>query len=237
MKELRKPRVLGLIPAKGSSTRLFKKNIRLLEGRPLIAWAADAATNSGVIDRTILSTESKEIEAVASAWGIDVPFMRPAYLAKNPYGIVDVALHALDTLETQNDVFDRLIILLPTAPLRTGDDIRNAYNLFDKKKGKFLMSVSEYSQAPFTAMNIDKREFLRPCFPEFLQLQSQKFPKAYCANGAIHILDIQAFRETGDYYSDPLIPFVMPIEKSADIDTELDYKWVQFLLRNTTGTK
>jgi CMP-N,N'-diacetyllegionaminic acid synthase len=230
-----KPRVLGLIPAKGGSQRLSKKNIRKLQGRPLIAWAGDAARRSGVIDRLVLSTESEEVAEAARKSGIEVPFMRPAYLAENPYGVVDVALHALDALETEGDRFDRLVILLPTAPLRTGDDIQDAYALFDQKNGKFLMSVSEYPHTPFTAMLIDGDDELQPCFPEHLEYQSQALPKAYCANGAIHILDVVAFRKAKDYYAKPLIPYVMPIEKSADIDTENDFQWVEFLLRKARG--
>lgn len=232
-----KPRILGLIPAKGGSERLVKKNIRKLAGRSLIEWAADSANDSGLMDRLILSTESEEIADAARKIGVEVPFMRPRFLAKNPYGVIEVALHALEVLENRREIFDRLIIMLPTAPFRTGNDIRQANAIFEKENGKFLMSVSEFSHTPFAAFTIGKLQTLQPCFPEYLGLQSQEFPKAYRPNGALHILDIPAFQESKSYFSQPLIPYVMDIDRSVDIDTEEDLMWAEFLVSQSLENK
>ena len=115
----RKPgRVLGLIPAKGGSIRLPRKNIRKLAGKTLLQRAIEAAQQSGVINHLSVSTEDEQIATEAKQLGVDVPFMRPTYLSKDPYGVVDVALHALDEWERLGKCFQTLVILLPTSPFR-----------------------------------------------------------------------------------------------------------------------
>ena len=221
--------VLGLIPAKGGSQRLALKNIRSLGGRPLIEWAAKAAWESGVVDRLILSTEAEVVAESAVSSGIEVPFIRPKELAKDPYGVVDVALHAIESLEEQGDVYDRLVILLPTSPLRTANDIRQAYRKFNDEDAQFLMSVSEYAHTPFSALRLEEGRYLKAHFAEYLGKKSQQMPLAYRCNGAIHILDIEAFNRERSYYAEPLLSYIMPPERSVDIDTELDFRWAEFL--------
>ena len=106
--------VLGLIPAKRGSTRLPEKNIRPLAGKPLLHWTMDTARESGVIDRLIVSTEDEAVATVARARGAEVPFLRPPELARDPAGVVDVALHALQAMRELGAEFRTLIILLPT---------------------------------------------------------------------------------------------------------------------------
>jgi CMP-N-acetylneuraminic acid synthetase len=227
---------LGLIPAKGGSTRLARKNIRELDGKPLIAWAADAARDSGVIDRLVLSTEDAGVAEQARALGIDVPFMRPPALARDPAGVVEVALHALDELEQAGERYDTIVILLPTCPLRSAADVRAAYQLFIERDRPFLMSVAEYSHTPFAAYRMAEGDALEPVFPEFLELRSQQMPRAFRPNGAVHILDVARFRAAGTYVADPLVGYVMPRERSIDIDTEADLREAMFLLDNAAAS-
>ncbi len=223
-------KTLGLIPAKGGSTRLAKKNIRLLGGKPLIAWAAEAARGSGVIDRLILSTEDEAVAEAARALNVEVPFMRPPELARDPAGVVEVALHALDMLEQANDFYDTLIIMLPTCPFRTAEDIKAAFDLFVQKDRPFLMSVAEYTHTPFSAYRLDGEDGLEPVFPEYLDRRSQTMPKAFRPNGAVHVLDVPRFRTAEDYVAQPLVGYVMPRERSIDIDTDADLREASFLL-------
>lgn len=222
---------LGLIPAKGGSTRLAKKNVHALGGRPLIAWAAEAARASGVIDRLVLSTEDAGVAEQARGLGIDVPFMRPPELARDPAGVVEVALHALETLEKAGERYDTIVILLPTCPFRTAADVRAAYELFIERGRPFLMSVAEYSHTPFAAYRMAEGGALAPVFPEYLELRSQQMPRAYRPNGAVHVLDVARFRAAGTYVADPLVGYVMPRERSIDIDTEADLREAEFMLR------
>src|SRR3546814_12497682 len=126
-----------------SDLRLTKKNIRQLGDRSLLAWTAEAARTSGVIDRLVVSTEDEEVAAAARAIGLEVPFMRPQALARDPAGVVQVALHALETLEAAGERYDTLFILLPTCPLRSADDLRGADALRSEERrvGKGVVST------------------------------------------------------------------------------------------------
>ena len=223
-------RTLCLIPAKGGSTRLARKNVIALGNRPLIGWAIDAARDSGLMDRIVVSTEDQAISEMARELGADVPFVRPPQLARDPAGVVDVALHALHTLRDQGDLYHTLVILLPTCPFRTSEDIRNAMNLFRQQNGQFLMSVSRYDHTPFAALQLGADQLLNPYFPQYVGKKSQELPVALRANGAIHILDVDAFQRERSYYAQPLIGYEMPWERSIDIDTEHDLRVAESLL-------
>ncbi len=233
-------RVLGLIPAKGGSTRLAKKNIRPLAGRSLLAWTAEAARASGVIDRLIVSTEDDEVAETARAIGLEVPFLRPPELARDPAGVVQVALHALAVLESAGESYDTLITLLPTCPLRSADDVRDAYDLFIERNRPFVLSVSEFEHTPFAALGPTEDGRLEPYMPQYFGRKSQEMPKAYRPNGAVHVLDVAAFREAGTDLAQPLVGYVMPRERSFDIDTEDDLRAAEVhlsLLATAAATK
>lgn len=227
-------RTLCLIPAKGSSTRLVQKNMSELGGRPLLGWAIKSARDCGIMDRTVVSTEDPTIAIAARKLGADVPFLRPQNLAKDPVGVSEVALHTLAFLREQGEIYETLVILLPTCPLRSTEDIHNAFSLFQQQNAKFLMSVSRFEHTPFAAMTMDESGHLSPCFPEFIGKRSQEMPLAFRANGAIHILNVEAFEETRSYYSQPLVAYEMPRERSIDIDTIDDLKFAESLLTNHT---
>lgn len=223
-------RVLGLIPAKGGSVRLAKKNIRELAGKSLLQWTAEAARSSETLDRIVVSTEDDEIAEKALELGLEVPFKRPMNLARDPAGVVQVALHALDTLEAQGDSFSTLIAMLPTCPLRSRDDIRAAYKLFLEKSRPFLLSVSEFDHTPLAALRPTEDGRMEPYLPQYFGRKSQEMPKAYRPNGALHILDVAAFREAESYIANPLVGYVMPRERSIDIDTEDDLHAAEYQL-------
>lgn len=227
-------RTLCLIPAKGGSKRLARKNVIKLGGRPLLGWAIDVARQCGLMDRIVVSTEDDVIAAAARELGADVPFLRPLHLARDPAGVVDVALHALTTLREQGDDYQTLVILLPTCPFRSADDIRNALQLFRQKNGQFLMSVSRYEHTPFAAMGLGGDQILHPYFPQYIGKKSQEMPVALRANGAIHVLDVAAFERARSYYAQPLIGYEMPWERSIDIDTAHDLFVAENLLQVRT---
>lgn len=223
--------LMVLIPAKAASTRLSRKNMRELGGKPLIGWAIDAAKDASVSNHIFVSTEDSEIAEYSRSLGVE-SLVRPNKLAVDPAGVVDVALHAIAECEARGDFFKTLIILLPTCPFRTAYDIQAALQLFKANNGKFLMSVSEYSHTPFSAMDLDDNSILTPFFAAYIGRKSQSMPKAYRANGAIHVLDIPAFQKEKSYYAQPLIGYVMPPERSVDIDTYNDLLYAEFLIKN-----
>lgn len=219
--------VLGLIPAKGGSARLARKNVARLGGKSLLAWAVDAARESGVIDRLILSTEDMQIAQKAESLGVEVPFLRPVELSRDPAGVVDVALHALDQLD---DSYETLIIMLPTCPLRTAADVCDALALYRERGATSLMSVSEFDHTPYAALDIRQDGTLAPHFPEYFGRRSQDMPAAYRPNGAIHILNVARFRTERSYIAPPVLAYVMPRARSVDIDTIEDLRLAETLL-------
>ncbi len=227
---------LVLIPAKGGSTRLPRKNIRLLGGRPLIAWAIESARTAAISTQVVVSTDDEEIAAGARGCGAEVPFLRPDELSRDPAGVADVALHALDWFERNGRHFGTLIILLPTCPFRSAEDIQGALEQFRSANARFLMSVSKYDHTPFAAMSLNEASLLTPFFGEFVGRKSQELPTAYRPNGAIHVLDVEAFRRTRSYFSQPLVGFVMPWNRSIDIDNASDLLLAESLLSNPERT-
>jgi CMP-N-acetylneuraminic acid synthetase len=228
------PRLLALIPAKGASTRLKRKNVLPLGGRPLIAWTVQAAVDAKVFDRIVVSTEDAEVAEAARAAGAEVPFVRPVDLAIDPAGVVQVALHALDELAAQDKDYDELCILLPTCPFRTAGDIRAALDLFRQRPEPNLISVASFEHTPFAAVGIDEDGLLFPHFPDHFGKKTQELPVAFRPNGAIHILDVAWFRNTRSYLTPPVVAYVMPRERSIDIDTAEDLRVAEAML--ATGT-
>lgn len=226
---------LCLIPAKGCSTRLPKKNLLPLGGEPLIARIIYKAKTANVFAHICVSTESDEIATVAKASGGDVPFLRPENLSHDPSTIVDVALHALAFYESEKKVrFKQVCVLLPTTPFVEVDDIKMALELYMTSDEKTLLSVSRTEFPPFNAWVVESREnenVLAPCFPDspFRHTKSTECPVTYRSNGAVLIVDVENLKRNKSYHSSAIIPYEMPASKSLDIDTEADYQYAKFL--------
>jgi CMP-N-acetylneuraminic acid synthetase len=228
-----KNRVLAIIPAKGGSTRLARKNIKFFLGKPLIAYAIENAINLGECERICVSTEDEEIAQIAREYGAEVPVMRPEHLVMDPATVVDVCLHLLGELEKKGEVYDELIILLPTSPLCEASDVKKAYEKFKERDGAFLMSVTEYEHPPFNALQYDiDGIYLRSCFPEseYKHTKSTECPKALHSNGAIVIVNVAAFKMAKTFYSDNLLAYEMPADRSVDIDTSFDFDFACYLM-------
>ena len=218
-------KTLCLIPAKGKSTRLPRKNIMELGGKTLIQWAVDAMVASEIPCDLAVSTEDSAIAQHARDLDVDV-VLRPDTLAIDPAGVEQVSLHAL----AQRPGYQTLIILLPTSPLRNSDDIKQAWLAFHKWQAKRLMTVCEYDHSPYSAWQ-EQGECIQPLHPDFARLKSQQLPKAFRINGAVTILDVATFEETGSYTLEPLHRVIMPRQRSVDIDTFDDWSYAQWLIQ------
>ncbi|MEL6510353.1 MAG: acylneuraminate cytidylyltransferase family protein [Pseudomonadota bacterium] len=223
-------RHLCLIPAKQGSTRFPKKNIARLGNRSLLQWTFDIARETDLFDTIALSTEGSEVAQHGHEIGIQYIIDRPRELARDPAGIVDVALHAVDHFKSQNSNFDVLTILAPCSPLRTAADIHAAFTLYEENPGYFVMSVSEFSHTPFAALELSNDQTLKPFFPEHFGKKSQEMPKAYRPNGAIHVVGIDRLRAEHSYVASPVIGYEMPQERAVDIDNPLDLAVAEALL-------
>jgi len=214
--------ILALIPARGGSKRLPRKNIRPLLGKPLIAWTIEQALISKYIDRVIVSTDDKEIAEVSQKYGAEVPFMRPKELATDEAGSVDVILHALKYLEDADNYSPDIVVLLqPTSPLRTTEETDKALELFFTNKYDSLISVYE-APKHYLWLFESKEDFLRPFACLRSKLADNKPHKFYVPNGAIYIANSETLKKNKTFYTKKLSYFVMPYERSIDIDTELD---------------
>lgn len=227
-------RILGLIPAKGGSRRVARKNVRKLGGKPLLQWTIDAALTSARLDRVVVSTEDEQAAQIARDCGAEVPFRRPDYLARDPYGVVDVCLHALEELERGGDRFENLVVLLPTSPFRTARHIEAALEQFARHQAAFLMSVSALDQS-FLAAHVLRDGFMEPLHPEWIgrlgaRARTEEMPRLVKANGAVTVLDVAQFRKARTYYGYPLAAYPMAWLEGLDIDTEEDFLFAEALL-------
>lgn len=229
---------LVLIPAKAGSKRLPRKNIRPLHGVSLLGRTIRRAQALSFVKRICVSTEDAEVADEARKFGVEIPFMRPAQLAKDPAGVVEVALHALDWLEQKGERFDTLVILLPTSPFCQVADIYGAVETYIEQGVDFLMSVSREVHSPLSSL-ILKEGRLTPLHPEWLNRTGARadgeVPVIVRCNGAVTIVNVAAFRRERNYYGYPLAAYEMPLERSVDIDTEMDFQFAEFLASRMTG--
>ena len=223
--------MIAIIPARGGSKGLPGKNIKNLCGKPLISYTIEAAQKVKAIDKVIVTTDSCEIADVAKSYGAEVPFMRPTYLAEDDTLACDVYLHAVDFFRNQeaSDI-EKFMVLLPTAPLRSSDDIEEALSLFTNTKAETLISMTE-TDIPISwyyTVNNDGRTQNAGFDAANCLSNRQNNVKYYRPNGAIYILDYLLLKEKRTYYSDNTVAYIMERSKSIDIDTEDDFLYAEF---------
>ena len=224
--------ILGLIPARGGSKGLPKKNIRPLLGKPLIAWTIEQAKASKYVDRVVVSTDDKEIAEVARQYGAEVPFMRPKELARDDTPGVDVVFHAMNWfIKNENKQYDLIMLLQPTSPLRAAEDIDKAIELLFFKKAKAIVSVCEVDHHPLWTNTLPEdgnmKAFLRP---EILNKRRQDLPVFYRLNGAIYLARLDYLRKCNGFFGPETYAYVMPRERSIDVDTNFDLKLVEYFI-------
>ena len=216
-------KVLAIIPARGGSKRLPRKNILDLNGKPLIAWTIEAALKSKYIDKTIVSTDDKEIADISTKYGAEVPFIRPAHLSTDTASSIDVVFHAVEFLKKNNEQYDIVILLQPTSPLRTTKDINKALEMLNNKT-KAVISVCETDHSPLWSNTLPEdhsmKDFIRP---EMRNMRSQDLPKYYRLNGALFISEIDYLFLNSGFYGENTKAFIMPQGRSVDIDTKEDW--------------
>lgn len=231
-------KVLALVPARGGSKGLPGKNVKDLGGKPLIAWSIEAGLGSAFVDEVAVSTDAEEIAEAARRWGARVPFLRPAELATDGAKSIDVALHALDWYARGGIEFGYLLLLQPTSPLRTARDVDAAFALLSERKGKGVVSVCATEHHPWWSNVLPEDgclgEFLRP---ELLAASRQQLPPFYRLNGAIYLADTAYLRQGKAFLGKETFAFIMPPERSVDIDSALDFDLADVLVgrQNPTG--
>lgn len=221
---------LAIIPARGGSKGIPHKNIMDICGKPLIAYSIDAAKESKYIDYILVSTDDNEIKNVSANYGASVPFLRPEELSNDEAKSIDVVVHSVNFLKSVGKEFDYVILLQPTSPLRTYEDIDAAIELIVEKKESSLISICKVEENPIIMRTIEEDK-LKPIL-EFKgnNLRRQDLPTYYIFNGALYINTTEMILNEKAFVNESTIPFVMDKYKSVDIDTMLDAKVVEYIL-------
>ncbi|WP_040758352.1 cytidylyltransferase domain-containing protein [Sporosarcina newyorkensis] len=219
-------KVVAVIPARGGSKGVLRKNLRNLAGKPLIAWTIEAAAKSKYLDRILLSSDDNEIIELAKSYGCEVPFVRPAHLATDDAISADVILHALDAITP----YDYVIMLQPTSPLRTTEDIDLCIETLVNKKAKSCVSISESSESPYWMFKLDDEAKIDAFVKEEIIPRRQDLPIVYSLNGAVYIAEINWFKKKKTFLTNETVGFIMPRNRSYDIDTNEDFLMCEYSL-------
>jgi CMP-N-acetylneuraminic acid synthetase len=228
------PKILAVIPARGGSKGVPRKNIRPLAGRPLIAYTIETALAArDRLHRVIVSTDDPEIAAVARAAGAEVPFLRPAELAADRSPTVPVLQHALRFVEERDGSrMDWVLLLQPTAPFRAVEDIHAALDLALAGGCDSVISVVQvFATHPILMKRIEDDRLVPFCIDEKEGTRRQDYkPAAYMRNGAIYLTRRESLVDGSSIWGAAIRPYVMPEQRSVNIDSEMDFKMAEFLL-------
>lgn len=218
--------VLAIITARGGSKGVTRKNVRLVGGKPLIAYSVEAARAASCVDRVILSTDDAEIAETAARYGCEVPFMRSPELATDEAASVDVVLDAL----VRCPGYDYFVLLQPTSPLRTAADIDACASACLSAEAPVCVSVHEVSESPFWMYRIDHDQTLSPVLPKNAATRRQDLEKIYGLNGAVYFANCTFFAKNKNFLGSSTVAHIMPPERSVDLDTLTDFKYLEFLI-------
>jgi len=229
--------ILGLIPARGGSKGLPRKNIKPLLGKPLIAWTIEQALASKYLDRVIVSTDDKEIAEISKKYGAEVPFIRPKELARDDSTTSDVILHVLKWFEEAEEKFDYLALLEPTSPLREKDDIDKCIELLiNNEAAKSIVSVSKLESAhpEFNIIIDEKSSFIKKIdgSTDFRILKRQDLSSVYFFDGTIYISEVKAFFKKQTFYHNRTLAYIVPRWKSIEVDEIFDLICVEAIIKN-----
>lgn len=221
-------KIIAIVPARQGSKGLAKKNIIDFLGKPLLVWSIEAALQSNYVDRIIVSTDSTEIAGVGEKFGADIPFIRPSYLSEDNSTSVDVICHAIEFMsEKLGENFDFVILLEPTSPLRTSEDVDLALEkLIGSPDARSLVSVGESeSQHNTLQFNITESEFIsvEPSSKKFVHMRRQDLARSYFLDGSIYLSYIHTLFEFASFVHGKTLTLSLPKWKNIEIDDEYDY--------------
>lgn len=214
---------VAIIPARGGSKRIPRKNIRDFAGRPMIAHSIVAAIESGCFDRVLVSTDDAEIADVARQWGAEVPFVRPATLSDDNTATAPVLLHALDWLAANGEEPAEACCIYATAPFLDGEYLREGLQTLRQSGATTAFSVTTFAFPIYRGLQLDHEGVVSMIWPENRLTRSQDLPEAYHDAGQFYWLNTARFRETGNLYAPDSRAVVLPRRLVQDIDTQEDW--------------
>ena len=227
-------RVLAIITARGGTKGLPRKNLRPIAGKPLIAWTIEHALEvADQLHRIVVSTDDSEIAAIACQAGAEVPFIRPADLAKDETKSLLVVQHATEFVEAEDQMrMDWILLLQPTSPLRQADDIRNVLALAAEDRCDSVIAVEQVVNSHPMLLKTIQGDWVRPYgeVPQEGVRRQDCYPDVYVNNGAIYLTRRDVVMKQGLLMGVFALPYIMPAERSLDIDTELEFRVAEAMM-------
>ncbi|MDE5886550.1 MAG: acylneuraminate cytidylyltransferase family protein [Muribaculaceae bacterium] len=221
---------LVIIPARGGSKGIPKKNIKPLGGKPLIYYAIDGARSIAEDADICVSTDDPEIIKIVEEYGLDVPFVRPDYLASDTMGTYEVLLHALDFYEKHGRKYDAIVLLQPTSPFRRPEDIKGAMDSFNTDID-MVVSVKEATSNPYyNSFEDDPNGYLRISKGDGRYCRRQDAPKAWEYNGAVYVINSNSLKAENISDFKKVVKYEMDALHSVDLDTMFDWKVAELLI-------
>lgn len=225
--------IIAIIPARGESKSIPRKNIKLLAGKPLIVYAIETALKCKLLDRVIVSTDDEEIAAISKKHGAEVPFIRPRELALDTTPMLHVLQHAVSYIERNGKSnIDIVVLLQPTAPFREVSDIENCVKKLKNEKADSVVTVCEVEHNPyFVMMKFQNDNLMTLLKTEKPITRRQDAPKVYRLNGAVYAIRRDVLMNENKIFTDNTKAVIMPQERSIDLDRKLDFEFAEFLLK------
>jgi pseudaminic acid cytidylyltransferase len=222
---------IAIIPARGGSKRIPRKNIKEFCGKPMIAWSIEAARTCALFDHTIVSTDDPEISAVARACGAEVPFVRPAELSDDHTGTTEVVAHAARWALSQGWEVSAVCCVYATAPFIDADDLLRGFAALESGDWRYAFSATEFSAPIFRAFQQLKSGGVRMFFPEHASTRSQDLPVALHDAGQFYWGTTEAWLEKAQIFTESSVPVMVPRTRSQDIDTADDWAFAESLFK------
>jgi N-acylneuraminate cytidylyltransferase len=225
---------LAVIPARGGSKRIPRKNIKLLKGKPMITYTIEAALQSGVFDKVIVSTDDGEIADISKQFSAEVPFMRETTLADDHTPASLVTLDALERLDPDGSIYTFVSQLMPNCPLRDAGDIRKSFEQLQHNNADTQLSVNRFGWLnPWWAFKMQKENVLEPLFPEAFKIRSQDLDTLYTLTGALWWAKADVLRNEKTFHTAKRTGFELSWQHALDIDDDDDWKMAEVLLESS----
>lgn len=214
---------LAVIPARGGSKRIARKNIKLFCGKPMLAWSIEAAKNSGCFDAIVVSTDDEEIAEVARKYGASVPFLRPAELSDDMTGTSPVVRHAIEALAEQGQEFDYVACVYATAPFLLGVNLKDAMRLLERETPSYVFSVTSFPYPIQRAVRLTDTGRVEMRTPEFAATRSQDLEEAFHDAGQFYLGSSSSWLAKKSVFNSGALPYILPRYRVQDIDTQEDW--------------
>lgn len=215
--------IVAIIPARGGSQRIPRKNIKVFCGKPIIGYSIEAAINSGCFDKVIVSTDDDEISEIAESFGAEVPFVRPTKLSDNFAGTIPVIKHAIEWLDEHTESPLEVCCLYATAPFVQSDTIKKAYFQWNESQADYCFSVTSFPFPIQRAIKVSQDSRIEMFYPEYLEFRSQDLEESYHDAGQFYWGKAEAFKQQKPIFSEDATPFILPRHLVQDIDTNEDW--------------